>query len=69
MDESTEGDLYVPAMREELMAVSRLISEKRRRSNELAAKMQHIVDREAELAMAEKEQVKEMPTERKRYMS
>jgi len=53
-----EGDLYAPVMRGELAAVYRLIHEKQKRSNELATKMQDIVDREAELAVAEREQVK-----------
>lgn len=48
-----EGDLYAPTMREELAAVNMLIHEKKKRSNELAMKMQDIIDREAELAMAE----------------
>ena len=59
MGKSMEGDRYATAMREELVAVSQLIYEKQKRSIELATKMQDIVDREAELAMAEKEQHQE----------
>jgi hypothetical protein len=64
LGESMEGELYAQVMREELAAVHRLIYEKQTRSIELATKMQDIVDREAELAMAEKEQAKELPTKK-----
>jgi hypothetical protein len=62
--ESMEGELYAQVMREELATVQQRMHEKQKRSMELATKMQKIVDREAELAMAEKEQAKELPTKK-----
>jgi hypothetical protein len=59
MEVSMEEDLYASTMREELAAVNGLINERRKRSNELAKKMQGIVDREAELAKMESEQAME----------